>query len=205
MNSQGSGECGSPSERESYLGQKSLEIKEIIWPQRLTCTMGWRLAFPDTAQIRPQQVSTVTHSIWWTCLSYIMAAQSWAAFPKWHLVSYASPDKWQLPQGRRVPAHWLQLKEGGPTDGGGHLSCTLRDASTPGSWKQASIGGASAHISDEPRSSDKLGWAVELLWDIMGVLNGTDRQGLNPPMQSFKVTGCPTISLGSVSVASLPP
>lgn len=119
MNSQGSGECGSPSERESYLGQKSLEIKEIIWPQRLTCTMGWRLAFPDTAQIRPQQVSTVTHSIWWTCLSYIMAAQSWAAFPKWHLVSYASPDKWQLPQGGRVPAHWLQLREGGPSDGGG--------------------------------------------------------------------------------------
>ena len=89
--------------------------------------------------------------------------------------------------------------------GGGHLSCTVRDASTPGSWKQASIGGASAHISDEPCSSDKLGWAVELLWDIMGVLNGTDGQGLNPPMQGFKVTGCPTISLGSVSVASLHP
>lgn len=82
-----------------------------------------------------------------------------------------SPDEWRWPQGGKVHAST------GCSWGKGHFGEGLsqvhtRDAPTPGSWKHPLLGWVSPTLSsDEPCSSDGLGWRTSLEH------HGSSRQG----------------------------
>lgn len=152
---------------------KSLEIKDAL---SLTTTPALQDAVTVTCPRRPQthpwlevgQVSAVLHSTSTVCLSHTLS--TWLQLPTVeHLPT--SPDEWRWPQGGKVHAST------GCSWGKGHFGEGLsqvhtRDAPTPGSWKHPLLGWVSPTLSsDEPCSSDGLGWRTSLEH------HGSSRQG----------------------------